>query len=246
MTSSDAIAEHHQEALGDGWRVAQQFHRLHFRAVREFAGAVEHDGPRERAVVSLGNHSFNIYTAALDLVIRGQFDVAAYLMRPLFDMPGLVLATANDEENANRVLPGGDGLRASDARKWVEAHPEVAKALSNEGGLYRYMNDYAHSQPYHVESILEITDDGIIPTVGGRIDDLRARRDTAIICGLDRDILIAMGEQLHGGSGRDWRADFVLAVESYNEWFKSVRDAVTQRNARVERRASELSGESRT
>ena len=65
------------------------------------------------------------------------------------------------------------------------------------------------------------------------MDDARARRDTAIVLGLERYILLAMGEQLHGDSGRVWCRDFVLAVDSYNSWFEAVRTDVAERIARM-------------
>ena len=163
MTSNHAIAEHHREALGGGLQVAARFAQLHGQAVQEFSQAVQQDGPRKRAVVVLGNHSHNIYTAALDLVIRGLFDVAAYLRRPLSDMPALILVAGKYEEHAKRVLPGGNKLRPSEARKLVEADPELAEAFSQEEGVYSYMNEYSHVNPYHVESMLDITDDGGLP-----------------------------------------------------------------------------------
>ncbi len=108
--------------------------------------------------------------------------------------------------------------------------------------MYDAMNEYAHTGPYHAASLLDVTDEGIIPAVGGRKDDLRARRDTAIVLGLEKYILLAMGEQLHGDSSQVWRADFVGAVASYNEWFKLVRALVEQRNARVGEHSPEPTG----
>ena len=219
-----------------GLQVAARFAQLHGQAVQEFSQAVQQDGPRKRAVVVLGNHSHNIYTAALDLVIRGQFDAAAYLMRPLSDMPGLILATANDEEHAKRLLPGGSGLPASDARRFVEADPELAEAFSQEEGVYSYMNEYSHVNPYHVESMLDITDDGVFPTVGGRMNELRARRDAAIVCRLEMNILCALEAQLPTDSSQQWREGLVQSIASANQWFNLVRDELTERNERMKRR----------
>ena len=238
MTSNHAIAEHHREALGGGLQVAARFAQLHGQAVQEFSQAVQQDGPRKRAVVVLGNHSHNIYTAALDLVIRGQFDVAAYLMRPLSDMPGLILATANDEEHAKRLLPGGSGLPASDARRFVEADPELAEALLQEDGVYSYMNQYSHVNPYHAESLLDITDDGIFPTVGGRMDELRARRDASIVCELEMHILAALGNQLPTDSSEEWWEGLGQSVASANQWFNLVGASWAARNERMKRRNS--------
>ena len=195
-------------------------------------------GPRKRAVVVLGNHSHNIYTAALDLVIRGLFDVAAYLRRPLSDMPALILVAGKYEEHAKRVLPGGNKLRPSEARKLVEADPELAEAFSQEEGVYSYMNEYSHVNPYHVESMLDITDDGVFPTVGGRMNELRARRDAAIVCRLEMNILCALKAQLPTDSSQQWREGFVQSIASANQWFNLVRDELTERNERMKRRNS--------
>ena len=235
MTSSNVIAEFHQASLGKGWQVAQQFADLHSEALREFSLAVEQDGPHKRAVVVLGSHSLNIYTAAVDLLILGKFDVAAYLMRPLFDTHGLLLAAAHDEERAKQLLPGGDGLRPSAARKFLEEDPRFAEALSLEQGLYPYMNEYSHANPYHAESLLDITDDGIFPTVGGRADELRVNRDTSIVCGLERNILLTLGQQLADDGSEGWWERFGRSVLCYNEWFKVVSANLAERNARMER-----------
>ena len=218
--------------------MAERFGQLHGSAVQEFSPHDPGDGPRKRAVVVLANHSYNIYTAALDLVIRGQFDVAAYLSRPLSDMPALILVTGKYEEHAKRILPGGNKLRASEARELVEADPELAEAFSQEEGVYSHMNEYSHVNPYHTESLLEISDDGVIPTVGGKMDELRARRDASIVCHLEMKILAALGEQLSTHTGEQWWEGFGQSVASANQWFNLVGASWAARNERMKRRNS--------
>ena len=218
--------------------MAERFSQLHGLAIQEFARTTAGDGPRKRAVVVLGIHSHNIYTTALDLVIRGLFDVAAYLHRPLFDTPALILLAGKYEEHAKRVLPGGTELRPSEARKLVEADPELAEAFSQDAGVYSHMNQYSHVNPYHVESVLDLTDDGVFPTIGGRRDRLRAQRDTAILCRLEMGILAALGKQLPTDSSERWWTDLGPCVLYCNDWFKVVSADVAERNARIEQASS--------
>ena len=229
--------------MGEGWRIAQQFVELHLRAVREFGAAVSGDGPRKRAVVVLGNHSFNICTSALDLVLLGKFDVATYLMRPLFDMPGLILATAGDTEAARRFFYEDRGLDASDARKLVErSQPDIGRALKWTRDARRTMNIYSHANSYHAMSILSLSDDGVVPEVGGRLDELRVLREAANVLRLELGVLIALGAQLSSDSHGEWWDDFGQYVASHREWHASVSARLERRNTEVARRNSQLGG----
>ena len=135
------------------------------------------------------------------------------------------------EEHAKRLLPGGSGLPASDARRFVEADPELAEALLQEDGVYSYMNQYSAGagddvNPYHAESLLDITDDGIFPTVGGRMDELRARRDASIVCELEMHILAALGNQLSTDSSE------ALQVVGRSPAIRRVRQPMVQPGGR--------------
>ncbi len=230
MTSSNpsGIAKTHLAALGDGRNVAERFSQLHGLAVQEFVRTTPGDGPPKRAVVVLASHSYNTYIAALDLVVRGLFDVAAYLMRGLFDVPCLILVTGHDPESAERFWSNSDELKASDARKWVQSnHADADVLLQEVDELYRFMNEFSHTGQHHGKSLLDVKSGGITPTFGGRLDDRRALIDVAIIGKLEMLTLTALSE-FGAASDAQWWAEFGSAVKLYTDWFKEVRARVTR------------------
>lgn len=78
----------HNAAIADLLPIAETFAGLHQQAVKRIS---VHFGPQPpvnaRAVLAIASHAFNVYVSTLSLAVRGQFDVARYLVRPLFDCP---------------------------------------------------------------------------------------------------------------------------------------------------------------
>lgn len=217
------IAELHRAALGAGWDVAEQFVQLHLSAVREFTVVVGQLGSREQAVIELGVHSLNLYAGAFALLVRGQFDVAPYLMRGLYDVPCLILATDGEEAIAERFLSEDDELKPSDARRWVEANHDYARVFLNQSDEIRsFMNEYSHVGRYQTKSMLDVSDGGITPTFGGRRDEWRVHRDTAVVGKFEMLALTALGQTRSGLSDR-WWAVFGQAVADYHDWSGTVR-----------------------
>ena len=70
------------------------------------------------------------------------------------------------------------------------------------------------------------------------MNELRARRDAAIVCRLEMNILCALKAQLPTDSSQQWREGFVQSIASANQWFNLVRDELTERNERMKRRNS--------
>ena len=230
------IAELHRAALGDGWDVAERFVALHTSAMWQFAATARPLGVCERAAIQMGVHSLNLYTGALGLLVRGQFDVASYLMRSVYDSHSLLQAASTDEDNARRLLGEipGKRLSASHARVWVERNGgfsgyglEVDEPYQKEiAQLRSAMNRYAHTGHYQAESVLSIAEGGITPTFGGHLDGRRLLRDVAIIGKLEMYTLTVIG-RLHPSLDGEWFKSYSEAFGLYQMWFReSVKPAV--------------------
>lgn len=218
------IAENHRSALGDGWVVAESFVDLHTSAVQRLGQSTDLSGARHEAAIKLGTHSLNLYVGALALLIRGQFDISAYLMRALFDMPCMILATAHDEAQATRFLGSGAELRASEARKWVESYHDDAERFLYEGDELRgYMNEYSHAGQYHARALLDVRANGITPTFGGRPDEQKVLRDVAIVSKFEMVTLDALSD-LNCDLDDAWTSEYFRAARLYTDWSNDVRE----------------------
>lgn len=170
----------HRIALGDGWNISQEFLKLHLDALESVAVPGQKPSEQERAVMVLGAHGFNIFAASLKLAVRGEFDVALYLLRPLIDIQAQFYAVSKDSALASDYL--NDKLKASKARKLVISDLVSAGDAKNATWLKdrwsdeaQATNDMAHSNPLHGDKLLEATGGSVTPWLGGRHDDVEVR-----------------------------------------------------------------------
>ncbi|MEX0783280.1 MAG: hypothetical protein WD557_11565 [Dehalococcoidia bacterium] len=130
----------------------------------------------DECVLLLGVHAYNLSEALFRLIVAGRFDVAAYLLRPAWDIGGLILGAGSDESLAERFWK--DELRASDARREIAA--AVRRAAGNkladelEGGWaadYGPLQELAHVKMIHLDKAVAAgTTGNIVPMLGGRSD----------------------------------------------------------------------------
>ena len=150
---------------------------LHREAMQTLSRAF---GPQmnrpDECVLLLGVHAYNLTETLFRLIIAGRFDVAAYLLRPAWDIGGLILGAGSDESLAERFW--NDTLRASDARREIAAavRASAGDALADEmekgwSADYGPLQELAHVKMIHLDkAVAPGTTGNIVPMLGGRSD----------------------------------------------------------------------------
>src|SRR5688572_29244796 len=91
---------------------------LHITAVQELARQAGNEpSPSDEAVILLGCHAYNLVDSLFQLLTDGRFDVALYLLRPLWDASALIVGAGISDELADDMWSGR--LKASNARKII-------------------------------------------------------------------------------------------------------------------------------
>ena len=168
-------ANAHKAALGDGWQIACEFIDLHLQALESTSVPGKKPTDQEQAVMAVGAHGFSLFTAGLKLIIRGEFDVALYLARPLSDIQAQLYAVSKQPALATDYLQ--DNLKASKARKLVIADLQAEGDLATAqwlkdrwSGEARAANKLAHPNTVHGDIMLQVGTSSVTPWLGGRTD----------------------------------------------------------------------------
>lgn len=225
-----ALADNHKASLKEGWDVAEEFWRLHLEALTRISRAIgRQPSVSERSLLSLGCHAVNLYTALLGLTVKGMFDVAAHLVRGMFDCPAL-LQVVRDGRLAAKFEEGK--LKPSDARIIVlkalreggqkALADEVEAILLQEKDL---VDNLAHVKNLHLTYTQDWNTGSVIPSALGRFDP--------DLCGLlwrgtlreELRVLTALG-----GSklGEDWDDRLEKARLRFRKWSDVIENAATQ------------------
>ena len=113
--------EENARALSDVLPHVESLLALHREAIDTLSrGFGQQPARTDECVLLLGVHAHNLSESLLRLIASGRFDVAAYLLRPAWDVGGLILATGSDEAMAERFW--NEDLKPGEARKWVIDH----------------------------------------------------------------------------------------------------------------------------
>jgi len=169
--------------LGDGWSIAEDFLNLHRQGLEMVAATSGQDGgTREGATLLLGIQGFRLYSRILAETINGYFDVAALLMRPLFDIQAMLYAVAIHEDKAQAYVD--DRLTGSAARKLLVT--DIRGGSDHDLTQFldeRWRNDadaanaLAHPNLTHASKVLtREEDDDVKPHVFGHVDSVETEK----------------------------------------------------------------------
>ena len=180
VSGIETVKDFNRNALGAGWRLAEEMADLHREAMVTLSRqAGPHSSIQEEAVFLLGTHAFNLLTASMGEIVRGQFDVAMYLVRPLFDTAALILACGLHPDLAAKYRRGQ--FSAADARRQHVADLEAAGDPELATDIDRMLREEAsaaniasHPGLVHADKLLAQTGNIISPTLGGRPDAAQA------------------------------------------------------------------------
>lgn len=221
VTGWNAVADAHRDSDPKRWALCHEFASLHVEALNAIArqsGAKQ--SPSDAAVLLLGVHAFNLYTALIGLVVRGQFDVASHLYRGLGDSGGLIYATGNHSDLAERWHSGE--LKASTARKQLEADLRASDAIDAADVIknrflddFGAMNDLAHVKNIHADKLVHRENGLTIPAVGGHRDDGQYAEMVLGVLDQERWCLTFMSAVRRSALPEEWRARFTQASQLY-------------------------------
>lgn len=223
----DEVITANREALGIGWTGGRELSELHAEGLLSISRAAgEQPGSSDQAVLLLGAHAWNLFSAGMEDLLRGRFDVVAYLLRPLADSGQLLVATGLDEDLAVRFLGEGE-LKASEARR------HMVKILSDLGEtdlandvdrVYRddhnALNQLAHPGPVQLDKLLERRGDSVVPVLGGRPDP---RQSIRLARGLVLGEVLALANLWscrHNYLGRSWGQRLHDLHDALSGWLK--------------------------
>lgn len=182
----NAVADAHREAQPTLWAMCHDFADLHAEAAERIARPVgPYPSAGEEKMVLLVAHALTVYVAVAGLVARGQFDVALYLFRPLFDAGPLIVETTDSSDEGRLELKATparirfiDALRAAGHEKEAA---EMEKLLRERE--YPLMQEMAHLNPVHLGQLVRPTSKGRELTFGPQRD---AERFAVMLRGIFR------------------------------------------------------------
>jgi hypothetical protein len=173
-------------------------------------------------------HGLNLFLAAMTHISKGQFDVAPYLLRAVFDCQSLALAVGLRDDMALRFLEHKE-IRASEARQLavdvVRTHSsELAESInSNYKQEFQAANELSHLGLRHIDKLLEVRDGILYPIVGGRPDGSEAVVLTRAVL-LSEHMLLAWTKAFHEGLlGDDWLCRFESTTPRLTAWLDSTK-----------------------
>ena len=219
-------AEDHKAALGDGWQIACEFIDLHLQALESTAVPGKKPTDQEQAAMAIGAHGFNIFAASLKLIVRGEFDVALYLLRPLIDIQAQLYAVSKDSALATDYLK--DELKASTARKLVISDLRAAGDVANAQWLEdRWSaeadaaNNLAHSNAVHGDKLLQANNGSVTPCLGGRTDEAESSH-MVVGCLEYEHWLLGWYRAFHASVlPKDWIPTLLAVGDRFGSWAKA-------------------------
>lgn len=226
LTGWNEPAEVHRAALTDGWSLAVDLARLHGEAIAAFSErTVPTPSEREQAALLVAAHAYNVFIGALGTTIRGQFDVAAYLMRPLLEGWVVFVAVARDDEYAAKFM--AHRLHTNDA--WRRTKDELKKAGETElvqdlDRIFRdeqdATDDLAHVSVLHADKLVTRESEELVPHLAGAIDHGEATRMWRGALVQERRLLGFMRGIFGPVLDEDWQQRFESLQLRFHAWMQ--------------------------
>ncbi len=191
---------------------------LHLGALELVSSSIPRDQPQShQALVLLASHGINLFTAALSITVRGQFDISGYLLRGLFDCSALLYATASKEERAEKFF--ANELLASQARKLMVHDLSRQNAPFGNDLSIKFLHDskaanqLTHAGLINLEKLVERTDEAVTPVVGGRADPRQTVLLTKAAVEYEYLMLLLFRAFRESALGADWLSRFARCGE---------------------------------
>lgn len=227
LTGWNERAGAHRDAVGQGWPIAEDFLRLHGDALIAFSKQVgSSPNEREQAALLVSTHGYNLYVGALASILRGQFDVAAYQLRPLLEAWVVFVAVARDEDFARRFLSHQLGTQDAWKRTRQELQKVEAELTQALDKTFReewsVTNDLAHVSALHVDRLVERAGRSITPHAGGLLDREQA---VALWQGATLQyarLLIYQRGTFSPVLSSEWQRQFEDAYTRYQVWMRAL------------------------
>lgn len=229
-------ATENRKAIGDGWRLADEFAGLHLEALESISKrAGRKPSDQELASILIASHAFNLYAATLRLIIHGQFDIASYMLRALLDAQGLFYAISRKSDLAAKFL--NDQLKASTARKFVvrdlrnngmkQDADFLDQRWSDESDA---ANKLAHACAIHAGKLIEQNNGSITPVLCGRAD--QAEAPMMCLAALEDELWFVTWLQVFHAAVLlpDWINSFDQAKNLYKPWAAAVAGPLVKRS----------------
>ena len=218
-----------REALGESWGKGRELALFHREVLEELSReAGPQPNPRDETALLLACHGWNVFVAVMDSTVAGKFDVAAYLLRPLFDIGPLILVCANDDERAQRFR--NDKYRGGQARKDLVSlvntgEPELAEGVSR---IWKDDADATHELSHagyvHFDKLVEQRGDAIHPILGGRPDAHEAKGLASAAIAAEVKLLRWLLLSRPGYFGERWLDRFEAIETPLSGWIKAAQD----------------------
>lgn len=172
--------EHNVNAVATILPQVEALLALHREGMQTLSRAFgRHMNRPDECVLLLGSHAHNLNETLIRLILAGRFDVATYLMRPAWDIGGLILAVGSDEGMAERFWSGG--LTAGEARAEMVT---TVRRLSGDGPAdeieagwrteYGPLQGLSHVSLHQLDKLVTASASGIRPVLGGLPDEHEA------------------------------------------------------------------------
>lgn len=230
------VSADHRSAMADFLPAARAAVEVHASAAvaASMAGFVA--SKRDEALMLLSCHTLNLFLEFVGCVMRGRFDAASYLARPIHDAASLLRYASGDEEAASALLRGRK-VPASTARiamvKELRSPPglQLGKELADEIDRFESdnadaANHLAHLNLVHLDKLVEASgDDRLRATIGGRVDPSEAARLLSVAVYCELLSLTALRTRVSTRFGDQWTADCEEAISRLEAWMRSTGSA---------------------
>lgn len=224
LTGWNSAADEHRAALGDGWEVARDFLQLHREAMAAFSARIgATPSEREQATLRVAVHAHNVFVSMLGLIIRGQFDVALYLFRPLFVSETFLPALVRHDDLARQLLfsklEGSKARKRSIADLRDSGDAQLADDIDTYyKAQYKAWSNLAHTGSIHMDMLLERAGEVITPTLAGRRDIDAVVQFSRAAYALEDETLGSFVTFLKPALSDDWQRRHTLAHTRYQNW----------------------------
>ena len=219
------VMEANRDAIGSAYGTAVALFELHQQGIDPlFRGAAPADADYLNRVACrlVALHGFNLAMSAFSLTMLGQFDVAPYLFRGVFDAHGLFFGCAVDHGVAKSFLDGehaaGPARKAAVRfvrdRHGTAAAEMLARQYQRDGDD---LNAMSHAGSSHLRRMFN----GSTPTLGGHVDAAKARDYWAVLLREEWSMVRLLG--LFAGVDDEWRTKCDKLEDELDEYWKAVK-----------------------